>query len=64
MNRELTQGAWRGLSAWEAGEPTVRWCFQVQRWLFEVQVGGFSEGRGPWRAEHLIKRPPANVADA
>ena len=45
MNRNCTQGAWRGLSAWEAGEPTVRWCFQVQRWLFE--------GPGWW----LFRRP-------
>ena len=44
------------LSAWEAGEPTVRWCFQAQTWGFEATFGAFfwrSGARGG--PEKLIK---------
>src|SRR5215218_1001076 len=29
-------------SAWEASEPTVRWCSQAQRWPFEGLFGDLS----------------------
>jgi hypothetical protein len=35
---ERMTGIEPALSAWEAGEPTVRWCFQAQRWPFEGPV--------------------------
>jgi hypothetical protein len=44
------------LSAWEAGKPTVRWCFQAQRWpiegLFDGLYGWVGARVGP---EQLIK---------
>jgi hypothetical protein len=40
------------LSAWEAGEPVVRRCFQAQTGPFDGSFGGLSEGVG---AEKLIK---------
>jgi hypothetical protein len=40
----------------EAGEPTVRWCFQAQRWPFEGLFGGPSGGVGAGGGpEQLIK---------
>jgi hypothetical protein len=35
---ERMTGIEPALSAWEAGEPTVRRCFQAQKWPFEGPV--------------------------
>jgi hypothetical protein len=53
------------LSAWEACEPTVRWCFQAQRWPFGAclvaSLEGFGARGGP---EQLIKMATGQLSDA
>jgi hypothetical protein len=49
-----------GCSHSQLGKPVnllVSWCFRLRHGRLRAPIGSFSEGRGPWGHEQLIKRP-------
>ena len=49
-----------GCSHSQLGKPVnllVSWCFRLRHGRLRAPIGSFSEGRGPWGPEQLIKRP-------